>query len=222
MSECSDRILQALKQADLSYGELAKLTGISKSALQRYATGETKKIPIDSIEAIAKATNVSAQYLMGWDKSESETYIDDKFPSPNITEDYTTFPVIGDIAAGYNHIAIESWDGDKVDVPNSYLKGHTPKDFFVLCIKGDSMYPQYQDGDKVLILRQSTVNYSGDVGAVIYDDEISTLKKVEFVKGEDWLRLVPINPNVPPILIEGEELEHCRVMGVPKLLIREM
>ena len=40
--------------------------------------------------------------------------------------------------------------------------------FFVLCIKGDSMYPQYQDGDKVLILRQSTVNYSGDVGAVIY------------------------------------------------------
>ena len=222
MSECSDRILQALKQADLSYGELAKLTGISKSALQRYATGETKKIPIDSIEAIAKATNVSAQYLMGWDESETETYIDDKFPSPNITEDYTTFPVIGDIAAGYNHIAIESWDGDKVDVPNSYLKGHIPKDFFVLCIKGDSMYPQYQDGDKVLILRQSTVNYSGDVGAVIYDDEISTLKKVEFVKGEDWLRLVPINPNVPPILIEGEDLEHCRVMGVPKLLIREM
>ena len=222
MSECSDRILQALKQADLSYGELAKLTGISKSALQRYATGETKKIPIDSIEDIAKATNVSAQYLMGWDKSESETYIDDKFPSPNITEDYTTFPVIGDIAAGYNHIAIESWDGDKVDVPNSYLKGYSPQDFFVLCVKGDSMYPQYQDGDKVLILRQSTVNYSGDVGAVIYDDEISTLKKVEFVKGEDWLRLVPINPNVPPILIEGEELEHCRVMGVPKLLIREM
>ena len=73
---------------------------------------------------------------MGWDESETETYIDDKFPSPNITEDYTTFPVIGDIAAGYNHIAIESWDGDKVDVPNSYLKGYSPQDFFVLCVKG--------------------------------------------------------------------------------------
>ena len=126
------------------------------------------------------------------------------------------------IAKGYNNIAIESWNGDKVDIPNSYLKGHTPKDFFVLCIKGDSMYPQYQDGDKVLILRQSTVNYSGDVGAVIYNDEISTLKKIEFVEDEDWLRLVPVNPNVPPILIAGEELKHCRIMGVPKLLIREM
>jgi len=117
---------------------------------------------------------------------------------------------------------IEGRNGDKVDIPNSYLKGHTPKDFFVLCIKGDSMYPQYQDGDKVLILRQSTVNYSGDVGAVIYNDEISTLKKIEFVEDEDWLRLVPVNPNVPPILIAGEELKHCRIMGVPKLLIREM
>ena len=45
------------------------------------------------------------------------------------------------------------------------------------------MYPQYQDGDKVLILRQSTVNYSGDVGAVIYNDEnINIKKKIEFVK----------------------------------------
>ena len=133
------------------------------------------------IIAFAKATN-NSQYLMGWDESETEIYTDDKFPNPNITEDYTTFPVIGDIAKGYNHIAIESWDGDKVDIPNSYLKGHIPKDFFVLCIKGDSMYPQYQDGDKVLILRQSTVNYSGDVGAVIYNDEISTLKKSSLLK----------------------------------------
>ena len=77
---------------------------------------------------------------MGLDEHETEIYTDDKFPNPNITEDYTTFLVIGDIAKGYNHIAIESWDGDKVDIPNSYLKGHTPKDFFVLCIKGDSMY----------------------------------------------------------------------------------
>ena len=47
-------------------------------------------------------------------------------------------------------------------------------------------------------------------------------KKIEFVEDEDWLRLVPVNPNVPPILIAGEELKHCRIMGVPKLLIREM
>ena len=40
--------------------------------------------------------------------------------------------------------------------------------------------------------------------------------------GEDWLKLVPINPEYPPKTIEGEELDHCRVIGIPKLLIREI
>ena len=203
--ELYKRIKARREELGMSQEELATKLGYkSRSTINKIEMGKND-ITQSKIIAFANALQTTPSYLMGLDE-----------------HDYTTFPVIGDIAKGYNHIAIESWDGDKVDIPNSYLKGHTPKDFFVLCIKGDSMYPQYQDGDKVLILRQSTVNYSGDVGAVIYNDEISTLKKIEFVEDEDWLRLVPVNPNVPPILIAGEELKHCRIMGVPKLLIREM
>ena len=211
--ELYKRIKARREELGMSQEELATKLGYkSRSTINKIEMGKND----------ITQSKTTPSYLMGLDERETETYTDDKFPNPNITEDYTTFPVIGDIATGYNHIAIESWDGDKVDIPNSYLKGYTPKDFFVLCVKGDSMYPQYQDGDKVLILRQSTVNYSGDIGAVTYNDEISTLKKVEFVEDEDWLRLVPVNPNVPPILIEGEELKHCRIIGVPKLLIGEM
>lgn len=67
MSERSKRILESIENSNLSYGELSNITGIPKSALQRYATGETEKVPIDRIEAIAKATHVSASYLMGWE-----------------------------------------------------------------------------------------------------------------------------------------------------------
>ena len=143
-------------------------------------------------------------------------------PSPTTTEDYTTFPVIGEVAAGYDMPALENWEGDTVDIPNSYLKGRALSDFFVLKVKGDSMYPMYQDGDKVLILRQTTLNHSGQVGVVIYNDDYATLKKVEYVYGEDWMKLIPINPAVPPTLIEGESLEHCQILGIPKLLIREI
>ena len=66
MSQRSDRILHSIQKANLSYSELASLTKIPKSALQRYATGETEKIPIDRIEAIAKATKVTSEFLMGW------------------------------------------------------------------------------------------------------------------------------------------------------------
>lgn len=67
MNKRSERILKAIEDSKLSYGELSNITGIPKSALQRYATGETEKVPIDRIEAIAKATHVSASYLMGWE-----------------------------------------------------------------------------------------------------------------------------------------------------------
>ena len=70
MSERAQRILNLITEADLSYGQLAKATGIPKSALQRYATGETDKIPIDRLVLIAKALRVSPAYLMGWDNTQ--------------------------------------------------------------------------------------------------------------------------------------------------------
>ena len=208
------QVLRKLRiERDLTQDQLASIIGVSKSTIGMYEQG--KRVPkVDAtLKRLADFFDVSIDYLMG---------LSDSFPAPNITEEYTTFPVIGEIAAGYDHIALESWDGDTVDVPDSYLRGYQKDEFFVLCVKGDSMYPAYQDGDKVLILKQPVMNFSGEIGAVLYDDEIATLKKVEYKQGEDWIRLVPVNPNFPPMTIEGEQLNHCRIIGIPKLLLREV
>lgn len=66
MSDIAKRILDLMQTQGLSYAELSQKTGIPKSALQRYATGNTSKIPMDRIENIAAALGVSAAYLMGW------------------------------------------------------------------------------------------------------------------------------------------------------------
>lgn len=213
------RIYECIHNSGLSYAELSNRTGIAKSALHRYATGQTKKIPIDAVRLIADATGVSTSYIMGWEDNKSDYT---NLPPPSITEDYTTFPVIGEVAAGYDHIAMEDWEGDTINIPNEYLKGRSKNEFFVLKVKGDSMYPTYQEGDRVLILKQSTLNYSGQVGVILYDDDYASLKKVEFKMGEDWLRMVPINPTHPIKKVEGEALEHCRILGIPKILIREV
>lgn len=73
MNNIAARILSQIKKVNMSYGELATQTGIPKSALQRYATGETEKIPLDRIEKIANALNTTASNLMGWDDEEQET-----------------------------------------------------------------------------------------------------------------------------------------------------
>lgn len=198
----------------MSQEELAEKMGYtSRSTIAKIEAGKND-IPQSKIQAFAKALDTTPGFLMGWEN--------DSLKSPEITTDTVTFPVIGSIAAGYDEIAVEDWSGETVEIPVSYLKGRKKEDFFVLSVHGNSMYPMYLDGDKVLILKQSTLNRSGDVGAILYDSENATLKKVEYVKGEDWLRLIPINPEYQPKTIEGAALEECRVLGVPRLLIREL
>ena len=80
MSIHSERIKALIDKSGLSYVELEKLTGIKKSSLQRYASGVTSKIPLDVIEKLSIAFNVSQEYLMGWDEKE------DSPSEPQLTE----------------------------------------------------------------------------------------------------------------------------------------
>lgn len=210
------RIKQRRKALGLSADDVAKALGLDRSTLYRYESNDIEKLPTKILEPLASVLKTTPGYLMGWDESPV------KFNSPTTTDDVVVFPVIGNIAAGYDNIVLEDWSGETVEVPNSYLKGRKRDDFVVLCVKGDSMFPEYRDNDKVLILKQSTMDYSGQVGAVIYDDDYATLKKVEYKYGEDWMNLVPINPTYPTTKVENEKLEHCKIVGIPKCLIREI
>ena len=209
----SDNLKALRYERHITQQQLADALGLSRSTIGMYEKGE-REPDFETSEAIADYFNVRLDDLVGRKNANA-------LLSPTISTDTVTFPVIGEIAAGYNHCAVEDWSGETVEIPTYYLKGRKQDDFFVLSVKGDSMYPLYMDGDKVLILRQSTLNHSGEIGAIVYDD-YATLKKVEYVNGEDWLRMGPINPQYPPKRVEGAELEQCKVLGIPKLLIREI
>ena len=62
------KLIEAIKNSGLSYGEISKKTGIPKSSIHRYAKGQTQKIPIDAVRLIAQATGVSADWIMGWEE----------------------------------------------------------------------------------------------------------------------------------------------------------
>ena len=223
LQKFATRFSQLLEDSNENTYTLGEKLGLSPASISRYTHGiMAPKLP--TLYALADIFEVNPVWLLGF---EAPKYVENnkttkKFPSPSTTEDFVTFPVYGDIAAGYDSVGIEDWSGDVIDIPTSYLKGRSMDDFIVLRVKGNSMFPTYQDGDKVLVLKQPTLNYSGQVGAILYDGEYATLKKVEYTDGEDWMRLVPINPNVESELIEGERLTRCRIIGIPKLLIRDI
>lgn len=67
IQEVIRRLKECIEDSGLSYEQLEKKTGISRSSLQRYANGITAKIPVDAIQTIADALNVRAEYILGWD-----------------------------------------------------------------------------------------------------------------------------------------------------------
>ncbi len=206
-------IRQLREQMGIDQAYLARKISVSQPTVSDWEND--RKTPSNkSALKLAEFFDVSVDYLLGRTDERASSM-------PSLSAENVTFPVIGDIAAGYDKIALDNWDDDVVEIPVSYLKGRKQSDYFVLRVKGDSMYPAYVDGDRVLILKQDTIDYNGQVAAILYDDDLSTLKKVEYIPGE-IMRLVPINPNIPPIKIEGERLNHCRVIGIPRLLIRNI
>lgn len=204
-----ERIADRRKQLGMTQEELAHKMGYkSKSSINKIEL-QWVNVPLSKLEKVAEALSCEPAYLMGWEDVQ-------------ITEDTVNFQVIGDIAAGYGGEAIEGFTGEIVKIPAEWLRGRRPTDFFLLRVKGDSMYPAYQDGDFILVRKQTTLNHSGQVGVIMYEDNNATLKKVEYIYGEDWMKLIPINPNYPPVMVKDEALEHCHVLGYPVKLIREI
>ena len=201
MSDISKRILDLITATHISYGELATITGIPKSALQRYATGVTEKIPIDRLEAIASALHTTAAYLMGWetDDAAAPSLPNNVIPMPRMR----SIPLIGTIACGTPILAEENIE-EHVDIPE-----HVHADFALRC-KGDSMInARVHDGDIVYIRQQPTVE-NGEIAAVLIGEE-ATLKRV--YRYSDKIVLSPANPEYEPFVYTGEEIESIRILG---------
>lgn len=161
---------------------------------------------IDKIEKMAHFFGVSKADLVE----------EDHVPEKSIQMD-----VIGNIAAGFDGVVNMEKTGDSFAVPLEWLRGHKTSDFIILKVRGASMTPLILDGDFCLIQKQATMDYPGQIGAVIFDDDSVTLKKVNYKFGEDWMELIPLNRSEFSVeKIEGELLEHCRVVGVLRRLIR--
>lgn len=208
-----DRLNELVKEKGIKKAHLCRQMGTSLYYLRDAEKGNAD-ISEENVSIIADCLGVDPLYLTG----ESDI----KSAAPTVTEDIVSFPVLGEVAAGYDHLAYEDVTDDKVDVPRSWLRGRSHDEYFTLRVSGDSMYPEYQDGDIVLVLKQSTMNRSGQIGVVMYDDDKATLKRVEYVMGEDWMKLSPINPMYAPVMVKDEQLEHCRILGIPRYVIREV
>lgn len=187
------RLKQEMKNQNFKQIHLAKETGITASSISDWLKG--KYFPKqDKIEKIAKALNVSAYWLSGYEveKNIKENIIEQNEEINEIFDNTLKIPLLGDICAG------EGIYVDEVFEDFIYIDNATKADF-ALRVKGDSMIEAgILNGDIVFIKKQSYIS-NGKIAAIILTEtNEATLKKV--YKKENHILLQPCNSNYEPII----------------------
>lgn len=195
MSTKGSRIKEAREKIGMSQTDMADRIGVSKQTLYKYENDIITNIPSDKIEEISALTGVSPAYIMGWETSQ--------LPSEAIKLQTKNLPILGSVACGKP--IFDPSDGVQIKVPSSF---HAD---FGLYARGDSMIgADIHDGDLVFFVQQPSVE-NGQIAAVFIDDEV-TLKRVYYQQGER-LVLQAENSSVPPIIIEGPDLDMVHIIG---------
>lgn len=195
------RLRELRKERGMKQIELCQHLGVSQGNLSNWENGVYEPDTY-YLKKIADFFGVTVDYLLG--RSDSRTT---PLPSDGVIE----YPVIGSVRAGMGGNVVSEETGDTRLVAASAVHGRAD-DYFVLRVRGDSMYPEVLDGDCVLVRKMPSVE-SGSMAVVLYDGDCATVKWVRYVEGEDWVDLIPNNPTFPPARISGADLENCKILG---------
>jgi transcriptional regulator with XRE-family HTH domain len=72
-----EKIKTYRKLKNLTQTDLGRICGTSKQTIFKYETGIITNIPLDKLELIADALDVSTSYLIGWEENEKPTVGED-------------------------------------------------------------------------------------------------------------------------------------------------
>ncbi len=179
---------------------LCKEKGMTLSGLEKelnYGNGSLKKsanIRADRVTEIAKYFNVSTDFLLTGKNSKG-----------------VKIKVLGKVQAGIPVEAIQDVIGEEEITEELAKTG----EFFGLKIKGDSMSPRIEEGDIVIVKKQSDVE-TGDIAIVLINGNDATCKKIK--KTETGIMLMPFNPSYDPLFFTNEEIEKLPISIIGKVV----
>ncbi len=232
VNNISERLIKARKYADLSQASAASMLGISPVTLNRYEKGG--RIPvIDGLLAIAKFYGVSSHWLI----TGEGPMLEEKNVAAEAIKQFAPFSGKGILAKAANtdegqknvgqyhdyrpsiHVPLISWvqAGDFVNPEPPTTPGYaadwletsatTSKGAFALTVFGDSMSPEFWDGDVIVV----DPDRSAENGSYIVakNGEGATFKQLVLDGPNVYLK--PLNERYPIRDMTGVEF---RIVGV--------
>lgn len=190
---------------NIDRSEICKALDFKYSTFAEWFNG-TAYPRIDKIEKLAS--------FFGIQKSD---LIEDKNNTLTINSKAIRIPVLGSIPAGIPFEMIEDIV-DYEDISEDMLKGG--KQYFALKIKGDSMFPEYLNGDVIIVLKQDNCESGQDCVVAVNGDD-ATFKRV--FKYDNGITLQPLNNAYMPLFYSNEDIVNkpVKILGVVKQIRRD-
>ena len=234
MEKTMSEILRELRTSkSMTQSDVAKILGLTTNAYQSYERG-TSEPSCKALNKLADFYGVSTDYLLGREKPKPKKMtLTDAELEAALLEAYRTFPedvrrdfldhirnavlaergdirlitkrfISGLVSAGFGDTLNDYENSETVLVP---LTEESRKADFVLRVHGDSMEPEFSDGDYVLVKQQDAID-PGEIG-------IFALNGEGYIKKLGNNVLISLNEKYPGIPVTPEDTSTCfgKVLG---------
>ena len=202
-----ERLDKLLKEKDLSFYQISKITGINQSSFSDWKKKRSNP-SYKNLKKIADYLEVDVDYLMG------ET--DEKVTKPEVREHMVQMPLYSQICCG-NGGFVDDDIIDYISLPDAIL--NPKKTYFAQYAKGDSMDgANIHDGD-LLIFEKTNILNNGEIGCFCVDNNEAMCKK--FYKTDSGIiMLQPANDKYDPIAVTIEN-QCFRILGKLAIVINK-
>lgn len=199
------RLKELRQNRNITQGKLAEALNLARSTVAMYESGSSEP-DFSTLQKIADYFNVSIDYLLEREHS--------NVSGTQFNRNVVRIPIYGTIPAGVPVEMIEdSYIDDYEEIDDGLTKGGNV--YFGLKIKGDSMSPEFRNGDTIILKKQDTCE-SGEFCAVSINHTESTFKKV--ILKPNGITLQPLNAAFEPMFYTNQEVAELpiTILGVVK------
>ena len=215
-----NKVKRLSKEKGIKQGFLCSQLGMTYAYLNDVAKGKST-MSDDRIKKIADVLGTTYEYLT--DQTDDPKPKNKKTPEITSNADIIStgkniymIPLFENVSAGFGAYA----DDHITDyIPMYFSNPSEANESIFITVRGDSMYPKIENGDSVLIHKQSSVD-SGTIAVVLLDEDEALVKRVVYDK--DWIELHSINPMYPPMRFEGADVLRIQVLGAVKMILKRV
>lgn len=201
----TSRIVALAKKQGKSITYLCGLIGRYRGYMKDISKASSA-MPMEYLQIIAADLGTTPEYLLFETDNPSVMMSDSNVRGFSVERSVVQIKVYGTIPAGIPVEAIEDTI-DTEEIPASWLSGD--REYFALQVHGDSMYPQYLEGDVVIFLKTDTCE-TGDDCVVYVNGQDATLKRIK--RYEDGsLSLCPLNTSYSPCTFTAKQVQELPV-----------